>query len=216
MFTGLVEVVGIACEVADTPSGRRLVVEPANWDHVPAPGASIAVSGCCLTVVGVKQGRFLFDVVHRTLELTTLGVLQAGDRVNLEKSATLETLLGGHLVQGHVDGVGVVRAVDDGDDWRVRIEAPSAVADHLVDRGSIAVDGVSLTVARVLRDLTGRVDGFEVALIPETLARTTLADVRPGHRVNLEADAMSKMIASHLERMLASRSSEIDRAPAGG
>jgi riboflavin synthase len=205
MFTGLVEAMGEVVAVAETPTGRRLTVDSGSWGHQPDLGASIAVSGCCLTVVEVTGGRFLFDVIHRTLELTMLGGLQTGDRVNLEKSATMETLLGGHLVQGHIDGVGTVRAIDEGDDWRVRIDAPEAVSVHLVDRGSITVDGVSLTVARVLRDRDGRVDGFEVALIPETLARTTLASRRVGDRVNLEADAMSKMIAAHVERLLSAR-----------
>jgi riboflavin synthase len=205
MFTGLVEAMGEVVAATETSAGRRLEIDPGSWDHRPDLGASIAVSGCCLTVVEIVEGRFLFDVVHRTLEMTTLGGLGPGDRVNLEKSATLETLLGGHLVQGHVDGVGTVRDLDEGQDWRIRLDAPGAVASHLVDRGSIAVDGVSLTVARVLRDAGGRVDGFEVALIPETLARTTLAARRPGDRVNLEADAMSKMIASHVERLLAAR-----------
>ena len=205
MFTGLVETVGNIAAVEETPTGRRLVVDPGDWGYRPALGASIAVSGCCLTVVRVEDGRFVFDVVHRTLEVTTLGGLAVGDGVNLETSATLETLLGGHLVQGHVDAVGTVREIDGGEDWRVRIAAPAEVAAHLVDRGSITVDGVSLTVARVLRDGDGRVDGFEVALIPETLARTTLAARAVGDRVNLEADAMSKMIASHVERLLAAR-----------
>jgi riboflavin synthase len=187
MFTGLVEAMGQVVVVRDTPTGRRLEIDPGVWGHQPALGASIAVSGCCLTVVETVGGRFAFDVVHRTLEVTTLG----------------------DLVQGHVDAVGTIREIDEGDDWRVRIAAPPEVASHLVDRGSITVDGVSLTVARVLRDADGRVDGFEVALIPETLARTTLADLRVDDRVNLEADAMSKMIASHVERLLTAR--DLDR-----
>jgi len=208
MFTGLVEAMGEVTAAAATSTGRRLEIDPGSWGHRPDPGASIAVSGCCLTVVEVVDDRFVFDVVHRTLEMTILGGLTPGDRVNLEKSATLETLLGGHLVQGHVDGVGTIHEIDEGDDWRVRIDAPADVAPHLVDRGSITVDGVSLTVARVLPAGDGRdhsAAAFEVALIPETLARTTLAARRPGDRVNLEADAMSKMIAAHVERLLAAR-----------
>ncbi len=208
MFTGLVEAMGEVVVVRDTSTGRRLEIDAGGWGHRPALGASIAVSGCCLTVVEVAAGRFVFDVVHRTLEVTTLGGLIVGSTVNLEKSATLETLLGGHLVQGHVDAVGMIREVDDGDDWRVRIAAPPEVASHLVDRGSITVDGVSLTVARVLRDADGGAEGFEVALIPETLARTTLSALRSGDRVNLEADAMSKMIATHVERLLAARGAD--------
>lgn len=196
---------GTVVATSATASGRRIEIDPGAWGHLPDLGASIAVSGCCLTVVEASARRFAFDVIHRTLEVTTLGGLEVGDRVNLEKSATLDTLLGGHLVQGHVDAMGRVRAVDEGDDWRIRIDAPPEVAPHLVDRGSITVDGVSLTVARVLRDDAERVDGLEVALIPETLSRTTLEARRAGDPVNLEADAMSKMIATHVERLLANR-----------
>ena len=205
MFTGLVEAMGEVRVVEKTAAGRRLVIHPGSWDHVPDPGASICVSGCCLTIVSVGDTGFVFDVIHRSLEITSLGGLQPGDRVNLERSATMSTLLGGHLVQGHVDGMGVVRGVDSGDDWRMRIDAPPDVAVHLVDRGSITIDGVSLTIARVLRDDAGRPEGLEVALIPETLARTTLVDHQVGGAVNLEADAMAKMIAVHVERILADR-----------
>ena len=205
MFTGLIEAMGTVVATSATASGRRLEIDPGAWGHLPDLGASIAVSGCCLTVVEATPERFSFDVIHRTLEVTTLGSLEKGDGVNLEKSATLDTLLGGHLVQGHVDAMGRIREVDEGDDWRIRIDAPGEVASHLVDRGSITVDGVSLTVARLLSDEDGRVDGFEVALIPETLARTTLESRRSGDLVNLEADAMSKMVATHVERLLANR-----------
>ena len=205
MFTGLVEAVGTVRTVEATATGSRLEVDLGGLLPLPDPGASICVSGCCLTVVACRDGVVSFDVVHRSLEMTTLGGLVEGSQVNLEKSATLETLLGGHLVQGHVDGCGRVLEIDGGDDWRVRIEAPPSVRPHLVDRGSIAIDGVSLTVARCLRDELGEVSGLEVALIPETLERTTLASRRPGDLVNLEADAMSKMIAAHVERILAAR-----------
>jgi riboflavin synthase len=217
MFTGLVEAKGQIVAVHETPTGRRLEIDSGTWGHEPDLGASISVSGCCLTVVEVAGARLTFDVVHRTLEITTLGGLAVGDPVNLEKSATLDTLLGGHLVQGHVDGIGTTLGVDAGDDWRLRIAAPPTVSEHLVDRGSITVDGVSLTVARVLRAEHGAVEGFEVALIPETLARTTLSDRRVGDQVNLEADAMSKMIASHVERLLASGAFDrIGRPPSLG
>ena len=205
MFTGLIEVMGTVREIRESAAGRRLVIDPGPWDHVPDPGASIAVSGCCLTVVSVGDTGFAFDVIHRSLEMTTLGDLREGDRVNLERAATMSTLLGGHLVQGHVDGTGRVEGIDDGDDWRMRIEGPVAVTPHLVDRGSIAIDGVSLTIARVLRDHDDRPRGLEVALIPETLERTTLSSRQVGDRVNLEADAMAKMVSVHVERLLAAR-----------
>ncbi|MDG2021404.1 MAG: riboflavin synthase [Phycisphaerales bacterium] len=208
MFTGLIEAMGRITAIEPSPSGRRLVVDAEGWDYRPEPGASIAVNGCCLTVVESQQGRHGFDVIPRSLEMTTLGGLEVGASVNLERAATLDTLLGGHLVQGHVDGVGVVVGVDDGDDWRVRIEAPSGVREHLVDRGSITVEGVSLTIARVLRaddDSGSNVIGFEIALIPETLERTILRDLQIDARVNLEADAMAKMVAAHVERLLSDR-----------
>lgn len=205
MFTGLIEATGTIHEVEETATGRRLVIDPGPWGHVPDLGASISVSGCCLTVVSVGDTGFVFDVIHRSLEMTTLGDLTPGDRVNLERAATMATLLGGHLVQGHVDGVGRVAAIDDGDDWRIRVDCPETVSPHLVDRGSIAIDGVSLTIARVLRDGAGRATGLEVALIPETLQRTTLSSRKVGDRVNLEADAMAKMVGVHVERLLAAR-----------
>ncbi len=208
MFTGLIETMGRITAIEPTATGRRLIVDAAEWAYCPEIGASIAVNGCCLTVVESKDGHHGFDVIPRSLEMTTLGGRVVGDLVNLERAATLDTLLGGHLVQGHVDGTGTVLGIDDGTDWRVRIEAPTGVREHLVDRGSITVDGVSLTVARVLRDVEGSgstVTGFEIALIPETLDCTTLQALQIGMSVNLEADAMAKMVAAHVERLLSAR-----------
>lgn len=163
-----------------------------------------------------------FDVVPQTLALTTIGVLQAGEVVNLEHAVTPSTLLGGHLMQGHVDGVGLVVGVDtSGGGWRTRIEAPTAVAPYLMERGSVAVDGVSLTIAalderapqgvstngaREARSSTTSKPTpvhFEVALIPETLARTTLRERLAGTRVNVEADWMARMVAEQVRRVLA-------------
>lgn len=207
MFTGLIQALGTVSEVREIPTGRRLAIDAGTWGYRPEDGASIAVDGCCLTVVESSGGLHVFDVIHRSLEMTTLGDLSVSDPVNLEHAATMETLLGGHLVQGHVDGTGVVREIDDGDDWRIRIDAPHGVREHLVDRGSITVDGVSLTVARTLpgEGSQAGVTGFEVALIPETLERTTLRALGIGDRVNLEADAFAKMVAVHVDRMLAAR-----------
>lgn len=205
MFTGLVQAVGRVGGIASTSQGVRLTVDFQPWSAIPDLGASISVAGCCLTVVDFDRGAASFDVVHRTLEMTTLGRLGVGDAVNLESAATLETALGGHLVQGHVDGTGRVLEVQATDDWRVRIECGPEVTPHLVDRGSITVDGVSLTVASVLRNADGSPRGFEVALIPETLDRTTLRALRAGEDVNLEADVISKMVVGHVERYLATR-----------
>ena len=119
MFTGLVEAVGEVRRVESTPAGCRLEIDSGGWSYVPEQGASVCVSGCCLTAVAMEPGLFGFDVVHRTLEMTTLGGFEPGSRVNLERAATLETLLGGHLVQGHVDGTGTVAEVQEGGDWRM-------------------------------------------------------------------------------------------------
>ena len=205
VFTGLVQALGRVERVDQASEGVRLTIDLRPWSLRPDLGASISVAGCCLTVVGFEEGLASFDVVHRTLEMTTLGRLQAGDAVNLEPAATLETALGGHLVQGHVDAVGRVVDVQDTQDWRLRIECDVEVGPHLVDRGSITVDGVSLTVASVLRGTEGVVRGFEVALIPETLERTTLRGLQVDDGVNLEADVISKMVAGHVERFLATR-----------
>lgn len=201
MFTGIVEHQGLVAALRQEPWGARLEVDPCGWPHAPRDGDSIAVNGCCLTVVGtpVAGGPLRFDVVPQTLGLTTVGALRAGDHVNLEHAATASTLLGGHLVQGHVDGIGEVLAVSEaGGEWRTRIAAPPSVQPYLVERGSVAVDGVSLTVA-ALGDRW-----FEVALIPATLAKTTLRGRLAGSRVNLEADAMAKMVAEHVRRAIAS------------
>lgn len=199
MFTGIVEHMGRVALFRAEAWGARLEVDPCGWRHVPADGESISVNGCCLTVVGdcTPGGPLRFDVVPQTLGLTTVGGLRAGDAVNLEHAATAATLLGGHIVQGHVDGVGEVVSVSTaGGEWRTRIGAPAEVHRHLLARGSVAVDGVSLTVAAVG-------DGwFEVALIPATLAKTSLRQRVAGTRVNLEADILSKMVAERVRLAL--------------
>lgn len=194
MFTGLVQAVGVITETAPSPAGRRLVIDPGAWEHRPAPGESICVSGVCLTQVGEFSGQLVFDAVPETLSRTTLGDLAAGSRVNLERSLAAGDLIGGHFVQGHVDGVGVVERVETGDEHRIRIACPPEVAPYLVPKGSIGFAGVSLTLATV-DDAS-----FEVALIPVTLEETTLADLKPGDRVNLEADTLAKTVATLLEK----------------
>ena len=199
MFTGLIQHCGRIASIDANDSGKAILIDTGPWEYVPDLGASVSVNGCCLSVVEAQGRIFRFDVVHRSLEMTTLGYLDVGDRVNLEHAARADSLLGGHIVQGHVDGVGEVVSVQDEDDWRVSIQAPAGVAEHLCDRGSIAVDGVSLTVARVHDSI------FEVALIPITLEETNLGQLRAGSKVNLEADVMAKMVAQHVERILANR-----------
>lgn len=218
MFTGLVQAVGYVAETRPLRGGRgarqglRLTIDPRGWlpaPETPALGDSICVSGVCLTVaapVDPRRPRLVFDAVEETLQRTNLGSLKRGSRVNLERSATMATLLGGHLVQGHVDGTGVVHRVKrDAGDWRVWIEVP-LVADRfdpmtcIVPKGSITLDGVSLTVVDAWSDKSRR--GFHVALIPTTLEKTTLGSLKRGSVVNLEADVIGKTVVTWLERYL--------------
>ncbi|MCI0365063.1 MAG: riboflavin synthase [Phycisphaerales bacterium] len=201
MFTGLIQHVGYIASLQPTQTGARLCVDPRNWDHHPAVGESIAVNGCCLTIApqlagNAAQARLLqFDLVHQTINSTTLGTLGPGEPVNLEHAVTPDTLLGGHVVQGHVDGVGVVNRVSNDDSqWLVRIAPPAKAMAHIIERGSIAVDGVSLTIAAVGDDW------FEVALIPTTLAATNLRRLKAGARVNLETDYLAKIVVNWLGR----------------
>lgn len=204
MFTGLIEAVGVLRRSEPTATGRRLVVDPCGWHHTPRPGDSIAVRGVCLTVVEDPRaagGMLLFDAVPETLAKTTLGNLVEGDRVHLEHAATPTTLLGGHVVQGHVDGVGIVRANGStaAGGWTLEIECPVsdgvATIEYMVPKGSVAVDGVSLTLARVEPARSS----ISIALIPTTLEKTTLGPLRPGDRVNLECDATAKTVVWYLK-----------------
>jgi riboflavin synthase len=190
MFTGLVEEIGRVLE----RSGSRLVVAADRVLDESGVGASVAVNGVCLTVVEVDAGRLRFDVGPETLARTALGDLAVGDPVNLERPMRLGGMVGGHLVQGHVDGVGTVAALTrQAETARLTIEWPGeALAPLLIPQGSVAVDGVSLTVARLNeRD-------FEIMVIPHTLAATTLGGLTPGKRVNLEMD----MIGKYVQRIL--------------
>lgn len=201
MFSGIVSRLGVVVAREPCDFGQRLAVEAGGWDYHPAPGDSIAVNGCCLTFTGSSgggAGTLGFDVVRQTIETTTLGGLRPGDAVNLEHAVTPETLLGGHLVQGHVDGVGEVgRVTADATERRLRIEPPADLREFIIDKGSIAVDGVSLTVAGV------EDEWFEVALIPTTIERTTLGGLAKGGRVNLETDCVVKTVVSWLKRQQA-------------
>jgi riboflavin synthase len=193
MFTGIVREVG---EV-DSFDGSRLVLAAPETASAATVGDSVAVSGVCLTVVSREAGALAFDVVPETLARTALARLEPGGSVNVEPSLRVGDQLGGHVVQGHVDAVGRVRSVSaEGDGRRVWIDSPETVR-YCVEKGSIAVDGVSLTVAA----LDG--DGFEVALIPHTLAATTLGGLEAGDEVNLEADALARIVERLLEARLA-------------
>ncbi len=202
MFTGIIEHVGEVVSVAPTNAGRRLTVRSdigAGLTRPPRAGDSVCVSGCCLTLVCDPSGGVLaFDVIPETLAKTTIGTWTGGRRVHLELAATVGTPLGGHFVQGHVDGVGRVLSVQTAGEWRIRIEPPESARECLVPKGSVAVDGVSLTLAAV--DDAGA--WFEVALIPTTLERTTLGELAPGSFVNIEADMIAKTAASVTRRIL--------------
>ena len=194
MFTGIVGEMGTIEAISATPGGAHIRLAAPVTAPACAIGDSVALDGCCLTVVAAGDGALEFDAVAETLRRTTLGGLQPGDRVNVEPAMRMGDRLGGHLVQGHVDGVGEVTAVaPDGDGVRVTFSAPEAVARYTIEKGSVTVAGVSLTVAAYDER------GFTVALIPHTLARTTLGTRRPGDGVNLEADVLLKHIAKMLE-----------------
>jgi riboflavin synthase len=201
MFTGIVEGLGEVVGLRPQPGGARLWLRPPQgWPRLTL-GSSVAVDGACLTVAAWEGDAFVADLSTETLDRTTLGSRAAGDRVNLERPLTLGTTLGGHLVTGHVDGVGTVTSVQpDGDGAVMRLRTPRDLAPLLVFKGSVSVDGVSLTVA----DLTE--DEFVVALIPHTLRVTTLGTRRVGNAVNLEMDLLGKYVARLLTRL--------DRLPA--
>jgi riboflavin synthase len=201
MFTGIVTGVGTVSAVERIDGLTRWTVE-ANYDAADiAIGASICHAGCCLTVVAVRpigpgRARYRVEIAAESLAKTTLGAIETGGKVNLERSLRAGDELGGHLVSGHVDGVGDVLSVEqDGEGWRVRIRAPADLAPLIAPKGSIAVDGVSLTVNEVEGDV------FGLLIIPHTWAVTTLSALKPGARVNLEAD----MLARYVARLLAAR-----------
>jgi riboflavin synthase len=191
MFTGLVSDMGTVERIAPRQGGVRLTLRPRSLDvNELAGGESVCCSGACLTVVERGGGLVSFDAVPETLARTTMGSWQPGTVVNLERALRLADRLGGHLVAGHVDAVGEVLArLPEGQGARLTVSLPDAIAPLVAEKGSVAIDGVSLTVARAGRDR------FEVALIPETLARTTLGGARAGARVNLEADVVARHVA---------------------
>jgi riboflavin synthase len=188
VFTGLVADLGTVSEVETTDDGVRLRVRSALAGEL-GEGDSVAVNGVCLTAVEVGAAEFSADVMHETLRRSSLAGAEGGARVNLELPLRAHDRLGGHVVQGHVDGVGTIRAADpDGFARLVTIEAPPELLRYVVEKGSIAVDGVSLTVASVTPDT------FAVSLIPETLERTNLGAAAPGTPVNLEVDVLAKYV----------------------
>lgn len=194
MFTGLVERTGVVAAATPRDGGLRFEISAPGWDATMAIGDSIAVNGCCLTVIELGPDRFAFDVVPESVRRTMLGGLRPGDLVNLERPLRLDQRLGGHLVQGHVDGVGrVVEVAPEGEGRRIVFELPGVIAKFVAEKGSIAIDGISLTVAACAGTRC------EVAFIPHTLEVTVAGRYVPGTRVNVEADLMARYAARLIE-----------------
>ena len=193
MFTGIIEELGSIRSLTKTGGGAFIEISADSVTQSTADGDSISVNGVCLTALNIKPGHFSADVSQETLDRTTLGALSAGSRVNLERAVTPSTRLGGHIVQGHVDGRGkFVSAVGNGDFWTVKIGFPPELARYFVYKGSVSVEGISLTIAK-LNDAD-----FDIAVIPKTWELTNLSTLRPGDEVNLEAD----VIAKYVERIM--------------
>jgi riboflavin synthase len=200
MFTGIVEETGRVVELAQFPDSARLTIATTLPLRESALGASVAVSGVCLTVVGYSPEGFVADVMAETLDRTTLGDLEPGAAVNLERALPAHGRLDGHIVQGHVDGTGRIVERTPGERWEVvRISMPAELAKYVARKGSIAIDGTSLTVVDVTDNAPDGTASFTVALIPETLSRTTLGQATVGTAVNLEVD----VIAKYVERLVA-------------
>lgn len=198
MFTGIIETTGIVRSVRPVAAGARLSIDVGRLSLAPSPGASVAVNGVCLTVAGGSFPVLEFDVVPETLRRTTIPGWQGGKVVNLERSLRPQDRIEGHIVQGHVDGVAeVTRVVTGAAGWLVRFRLEDeALLDYLVPKGSIAVDGASLTLVEVAPGAR-----FEVALVPATLERTALGRLVPGDHVNVETDILARTVVAHLRRM---------------
>ena len=206
MYTGIIQQIGIVSMVQKTDSGLRVVVDPQGWDYAPKPGDSVANNGCCLTLVkalGEADGLMIFDAIPETLSKTTLGSWKVGQRINLERPLRMGDGLDGHQVQGHVDRTATIALVDPSDGYRVRLTLDADLMRFMIPKGSICIDGISLTIAAL--DVAQR--WVEVALIPETLERTNLGDRAAGETVNIEADVMVKTIVhtmAHYQQMVKS------------
>jgi riboflavin synthase len=196
MFTGIVEELGSVKAIEVLPDAIRLTIEGPKVVSDVNRGDSISVSGACLTAIEHDTTSFTADVMQETLKLTSLNGIQVGDPVNLERAMTAATRFGGHVVLGHVDGVGEVISREPSDNWEwVRVSIPKGLMKYVVLKGSITIDGISLTVNELGEDWIG------LSLIPETLAVTTLGSKRPGSKVNVEVDVMAK----HIERLIEAR-----------
>ncbi len=206
MFSGIVEQVGVVADASPLAGGvgtRLRIDAPSCFDSLPR-GASVAINGACLTLVAADVAGGSFDVIPETLANTNLGDLRRGARVNLERAMRIGDRVDGHFVQGHVDGVGVVERVDrDGGEYKLWVRGPAAMAPLLIRKGSITIDGVSLTLVDAYRDR------FSVALIPTTINHTTLGDRAVGDPVNLESDVLARLIVARVDALLEGRLAEI-------
>jgi riboflavin synthase len=206
MFTGIIEELGRVRSIERRGEGARLVIEARTVAEGTQEGDSIAVNGVCLTAIDVRTDSFAADGSRETLQRSTVGRLRAGSPVNLERAVTPSTRLGGHIVQGHVDGRGrFMSAEEHGGSWTIRIAYPRALARYLVFKGSVSVEGISLTVAALADDY------FEIAIIPKTWAMTNLSHLHPQDEVNLEAD----IIAKYVERILTVGRQDQESVPSG-
>ena len=194
MFTGIVEELGRVEELEEKATGARLAIACSEILHGAGVGASIAVNGVCLTAIDVRDGSFSSDLAPETLRRSNLGDLSAGSRVNLERPVTPSSRLSGHIVQGHVDGTGELVSMEPlGDDnWWLRVRVPPELDRFLIYKGSIAIDGISLTIAAIEAGV------LSVTIIPHTYRNTTLGEYRPGSRLNIECDVLAK----HVEKLL--------------
>lgn len=193
MFTGIIVDFGEIAEIRQNSFGARLSLKSQTLAADAKLGDSISINGTCLTVVERRGDILSFDLSHETLRSTNLGQLKRGYRVNLEPALRLDTRLGGHFVTGHIDGVGSIRSKErTGDVYRIEIRTDAAIADQLVEKGSVAVDGISLTVVDVMKD------GFSIVIIPHTAAVTTIGLKGPGDKVNVEVDILGKYVSKFL------------------
>ena len=196
MFTGIIEELGTIVAIEEQEDAKRITIQGPLVTSDVSRGDSIAVSGTCLTAVELEGDKFTADVMNETLRLTSLGGAKVGDRVNLERAMNATTRFGGHMVLGHVDGLGEIRSRELSENWEwVRVNVPADLMRYIVLKGSITVDGVSLTVNEIGEDFIG------LSLIPETMRLTTLGTKQPGDKVNLEVDIMAK----HIERLMEGR-----------
>jgi riboflavin synthase len=198
MFTGIIEELGTVASLEPRPAGARLRIRCSGVLSDLTEGASIAVNGVCLTALDISNDSFAADLAPETLERSNLGDLAAGSRINLERPVTPVTRLSGHLVQGHVDATGIVEALDDlgAGNWWLKLRVPAGLDRYLVHKGSLAIDGISLTIAAIDPGDAGPIVG--VTIIPHTITHTTLGFAKPGARLNIEVDVLAK----HVEKLL--------------